>query len=203
MVSVLPSSAVDRGFEPRSGQTKDYKIDICCFSAKRAALRSKSKDWLSRNQNNVSEWSDMFTHRLLFQWASTIQIQLSVLVYNKADLIIISYITSLFFLYQILTDITIFSAELSTQKYITSPFSCIRFWLILPFSMQNFLHKSILPPLLSVLYYAVIFWLRFWGRPQSQCEKGSFSPIIWGKIPNSVVIKLFVKIGNKIFFKWN
>jgi hypothetical protein len=26
MVSVLASSAVDRGFEPRSGQTKDYKV---------------------------------------------------------------------------------------------------------------------------------------------------------------------------------
>ena len=36
---------------------KDCKI--CCFSAKHAALRSKSKDWLTRNQDNVSEWSDM------------------------------------------------------------------------------------------------------------------------------------------------
>jgi hypothetical protein len=33
MVSVLVSSAVDRGFEPRSGQTKDYNIDVCYFSA--------------------------------------------------------------------------------------------------------------------------------------------------------------------------
>ena len=49
MVSVLASSAVDRGFEPRSGQTKDYKIGICCFSAKHAALMRKSKDWLARN----------------------------------------------------------------------------------------------------------------------------------------------------------
>ena len=31
--------------EPRSGQTKDYKIDICYFSAKHATLRRKSKDW--------------------------------------------------------------------------------------------------------------------------------------------------------------
>jgi hypothetical protein len=54
MVSVLASSAVDRGFEPRSGQTKDYTIGICCFSAKHAALRRKSKDWLARIQNNVS-----------------------------------------------------------------------------------------------------------------------------------------------------
>ena len=57
MVSVLASSAVDRGFEPRSGQTKDYKICICCFSAKHAVLRRKSKDWSARNENNVSEWS--------------------------------------------------------------------------------------------------------------------------------------------------
>ena len=28
MVSVFASSARDRGFEPRSGQTKDYKIGI-------------------------------------------------------------------------------------------------------------------------------------------------------------------------------
>jgi hypothetical protein len=36
--SVLASSAVDYGFEPRSGKTKDYKIGICCFCAKHAAL---------------------------------------------------------------------------------------------------------------------------------------------------------------------
>ena len=67
MVSVLTSSAVDRGFEPRSGQATDYEIGICCLSAKHAALKRKSKDWLARNQNNVSEWSDMFTRGLLFQ----------------------------------------------------------------------------------------------------------------------------------------
>ena len=66
MVSVLTLSAVDDGFEPRSGQTKDYKIGICFFSAKHTALRRKSKDKLARNQNNVSKWSDMSTHRLLF-----------------------------------------------------------------------------------------------------------------------------------------
>jgi hypothetical protein len=80
MVSVLASSAVDRGFEPRSGQTKDYEIGICCFSAKHAALRRKNKDWMARNQNNVSEWGDMSTRGLLFQWANTIKIQFSVLV---------------------------------------------------------------------------------------------------------------------------
>ena len=44
LVSGLASSAVDRGFEPRSCQTREYKIGMCCFSAKHAALRSKSKD---------------------------------------------------------------------------------------------------------------------------------------------------------------
>ena len=43
MVRVFTSSAVDRVFEPRSGQRKDYKIGICCFSAKQAALRRKSR----------------------------------------------------------------------------------------------------------------------------------------------------------------
>jgi len=42
MIGVLASSGVDHGFEPRSGQTKDYEIGICCFSAKHAALRRKS-----------------------------------------------------------------------------------------------------------------------------------------------------------------
>jgi hypothetical protein len=77
---MLALSALDRGFESRLEQTKDYEIGICCFSAKDAALRSKSKDWFARNQNNVSEWGDMSIHGLLFQWASTIKIQLCVLV---------------------------------------------------------------------------------------------------------------------------
>jgi hypothetical protein len=67
MVGMLTSSAVDRGFKPWLGQTKDYKIGICCFSAKHAALRRKSKDWLTRDQDNVSVWNNMFTRRLLFQ----------------------------------------------------------------------------------------------------------------------------------------
>ena len=73
MVSMLALSVVDRGFESRSGQTKDYKIGICCFSAKHSAWKSKSKDWLARNQDNVSECGDMSTRRLLFQWAITIE----------------------------------------------------------------------------------------------------------------------------------
>jgi hypothetical protein len=67
MVIVLAWSVVDRVFEPRSCQTKDYKIGICCFSAKYVALRRKSEDWLAPNLNNVSEWSDMSIRGLLFQ----------------------------------------------------------------------------------------------------------------------------------------
>ena len=67
IVSVLSSSAVDCWFEPRSGETKDYKIGICCFSAKHAALRRKSKYWLARNQDNVPEWGGMSIRGLLFQ----------------------------------------------------------------------------------------------------------------------------------------
>ena len=49
-VSVLVSSVVDHWFKPQSAQTKNYDIDICCFSANHTALRSKSKDWLARNR---------------------------------------------------------------------------------------------------------------------------------------------------------
>ena len=71
MVSVLASSEVDRGFEPRSGQTKDYKIGICRCSAKHTALSRKNRDLMARNQDNVTEWGDMSIRGL---------IQLSVLV---------------------------------------------------------------------------------------------------------------------------
>jgi hypothetical protein len=47
------------------GQTKDYKIGICCFSDKHAALRRKNEDWLAHNQDNVSEWGDMSIRGLL------------------------------------------------------------------------------------------------------------------------------------------
>ena len=50
-------------------------ICISCFSTKQAALRSKNKECLARNQHNVSEWSNMSTSGLFFHWASTIKIQ--------------------------------------------------------------------------------------------------------------------------------
>jgi hypothetical protein len=49
MVSILTSSAVDCGFKPRSGQTKDDKIGICCFSAKHVGLVQSEPHHLIEN----------------------------------------------------------------------------------------------------------------------------------------------------------
>ena len=73
MVGLLAPSVIDRGaqsvidrvFEP--DQTKDYNIGICCFFAKHTTLRTKSKDWLAWNQDNLSEWGDMSICRLLLE----------------------------------------------------------------------------------------------------------------------------------------
>ena len=70
MVSLITLSVVDRGFEPQSDQTKDYKFGICSISTTHAVLRRKSKDLLAQNQNIdiiVSEWGNMSIRRLLFQ----------------------------------------------------------------------------------------------------------------------------------------
>ena len=67
MVSMLSSSVVDCGFEPRLSQTKDNKIGICYFTTKETTLRRKSKYRLARNKDNVSEWSNMSICGLLFQ----------------------------------------------------------------------------------------------------------------------------------------
>jgi hypothetical protein len=75
-VSMLASSAVDLGFELRSGRIKDSKIGICCFSAKHTLLKRKRKDWLAQNQDNVSEGvgGTCLSADCCFQWASTIKI---------------------------------------------------------------------------------------------------------------------------------
>ena len=89
MLSMLAQGGIDRRFGPRSGQTKFYNIDICCMNAEHASLRSKSKVWLVQNRDNVPKWSDMPTHRLLSQWASTIKIQLNLLAQYKSDITIV------------------------------------------------------------------------------------------------------------------
>jgi hypothetical protein len=56
MVSELVSSEVDCGFEPRSGQTKDYTIGMCCFPPKHTSRR-KGHGLLAWNRDNASEWA--------------------------------------------------------------------------------------------------------------------------------------------------
>ena len=43
MVSMLVSSAVDHRLHPLGGSKQDYKIGICYFSAKHAALRKEEQ----------------------------------------------------------------------------------------------------------------------------------------------------------------
>jgi hypothetical protein len=69
-LSMLASSVVDRGFKP-----KTIKLVFVAFP-----LSMQHKGERAKNQDNVSEWSNMSIHRLLFQSASTIKIQISVLV---------------------------------------------------------------------------------------------------------------------------
>jgi hypothetical protein len=51
MGTVLASSVVERGFEPRSGQIKDFKIDMCCFSAKHTALKKEKEQRLGGSES--------------------------------------------------------------------------------------------------------------------------------------------------------
>ena len=62
MVSIPLSSVVDCWMDssPSLGQNKDYKIDICFFFDKHVVLQSKSNDWFTWNQYNVSEWGDIY-----------------------------------------------------------------------------------------------------------------------------------------------
>ena len=53
MVSVLILCLVDHGFQSQLGQTKDYKLGICCFSAKYTALKRKNKDLVAWNQDDM------------------------------------------------------------------------------------------------------------------------------------------------------
>jgi hypothetical protein len=59
MLSMLISSAVDSMFEPLSGQTKDYKISICCFSSKYPALKENETNWwfgVLQNLELIKKW---------------------------------------------------------------------------------------------------------------------------------------------------
>jgi hypothetical protein len=94
MVSVLAMSAIDRGLNPRSDQTIDYDIGIRCFFDYHVSLRNKIKDWLAWNPKNVSYMRDM-SFVDLFQWASSIEIQLSMLVLYKVVIILVHVLPDL------------------------------------------------------------------------------------------------------------
>ena len=49
---MLTSTAVDYGFKPYLVQIKHHKSNICCFSTRYIALRSKSKDWHGQCHDN-------------------------------------------------------------------------------------------------------------------------------------------------------
>ena len=68
MVSVHASCAVDRGFEPRSNQTKDLQLVFVASPRSTQHLGEKAKTgWLGIRISNVSEWRDMSIRELLFQ----------------------------------------------------------------------------------------------------------------------------------------
>ena len=51
-----------------SKTTRTIERLLLISAMKQASLRSKNKFWLALNQDNVSDWSDMSTWQLLFQW---------------------------------------------------------------------------------------------------------------------------------------
>ena len=75
MVSVLASSVIDHRFEPDRFKPKTLKLIFVAspLSTQHYSLRTRSRDWLAWNQDDMSEWGDMSISRLLFQWASTIK----------------------------------------------------------------------------------------------------------------------------------
>jgi hypothetical protein len=75
--------AVDRGFEPRSGHTKDYYIGICCFSAKHASLMRKSKDWFVKVLGNP--FDDNFGPFLLSLFQEITFLERSLLTFPMSD----------------------------------------------------------------------------------------------------------------------
>lgn len=82
--------------EDMSIYSLNIEMGIYCFSSKRKTLRRKNKDLLARNGDNVSKWGNISIHRLLFQFASTTKIQLTLLVKYKDHLIIFSLKINLF-----------------------------------------------------------------------------------------------------------
>jgi hypothetical protein len=58
MASVLSWSAIDRGFEPPSGKTKDYEIGISCFSAQHMHSIKEKEQRLVDSPWCASDWNN-------------------------------------------------------------------------------------------------------------------------------------------------
>lgn len=54
MVSLQATTVADGGIDPGSGLTKEYKIGVCYFSAKHAALSSNNDDRMAQNRDSES-----------------------------------------------------------------------------------------------------------------------------------------------------
>ena len=125
-------------FEQRSGLTKDCKHDIYWFSSKNTTLRRRDKEWLAQNQDNLSEWSDTSSRRMLFQWAATIKIKLTMLVKNKTDIIIISLICNLFSPWYTWTNCS-FDVKQQSVTYSTSALAQIKYvWHLILLVVHSF-----------------------------------------------------------------
>jgi len=55
MVSILISSAIDLGLSPSLVKPKTVKLVLAA-----SQLSTQSKNWLARNLDNVSEWSEVY-----------------------------------------------------------------------------------------------------------------------------------------------
>ena len=76
IVSMLASSVVVRGFELRSVQIKYYTISMCCFYAKHAELRRKSKDWLWLGISFcLMLFNTTFNNILVISWRSVLLVE--------------------------------------------------------------------------------------------------------------------------------
>lgn len=65
---VLASCVNGCGFDPQPSHTKDFKTGSHYFSARHVAYGRWSFYWSDWSQNNVSEWDDISTCRLLLLW---------------------------------------------------------------------------------------------------------------------------------------
>ena len=60
---------LNRGFESRAGQIKDYNVDICCFFPQTDNTKEQEQGLMVRDNDNVSVCNNMSNRGMLCQWA--------------------------------------------------------------------------------------------------------------------------------------